>query len=247
MANKVNKAAHFMLQSKGGVGKSFIATIFAQYLKSIGKEIKCVDTDPINQTFRNYKALDVQFLKLTDEGSISINSRNFDMLMERLLSEPGNFIIDNGASTFLPLSSYIVENDAINMIEDSGRDVYIHAVVTGGQALLDTVSDFATLAKQTSIKKIIVWLNEFFGAIEYNGKTFEEMKAYTENAEKVFGIIRIVRRNQDTFAKDIEQMISRKLLFSEALSNPEFSIMSRQRLKIVKDEIFGQLSTLEIS
>jgi hypothetical protein len=164
--------------------------------------------------------------------------------MERLLSESGSFIVDNGASTFLPLSNYIIENNAIQMIEESGRAVYIHTVVTGGQALLDTVSGFAALAKQPTIKKMVVWLNEFFGAIEHSGKTFQEMKAYTENAEKVAGIVRLARRNQDTFAKDIEQMISQKLLFAEALQSPDFTLMARQRLKTVQSDVFGQLESI---
>ena len=36
--------------------------------------------------------------------------------MERLLTEDGIFVIDNGASTFIPLWSYMVENQVIDIL-----------------------------------------------------------------------------------------------------------------------------------
>lgn len=201
--------------------------------------MKCIDTDPVNQTLMNYKALNAQHVKLM-EGS-KIDERNFDSLMERLLSEDGIYVVDNGASSFVPLSNYLIENNAIGMLQEAGRDVFIHCVVTGGQALLDTLSGFKALAEQTHTNNIVVWLNEFFGAIEHNGKAFNEMKAYTENASKVRGIVRIAKRNQDTFGRDIEEMASRKLTFGEVLGGSDFTIMAKQRIKTVQKDIFAQL------
>jgi CO dehydrogenase nickel-insertion accessory protein CooC1 len=238
------KTVHITLQGKGGVGKSLISAFLAQYLQSIGQKIQCVDTDPINQTFSHYKALNVEYLRLMDDNT-SINTRNFDSLMERIISEGNNFIVDNGASSFLPLSNYLIENDAISMLEQTGHAVYIHTVITGGQALNDTLFGFAALAKQASIKRIVVWLNEFFGIVTSNNKTFTEMKSYTENKEKVTGIIRIPRRNQQTFAEDIEQMIKKKLTFDEALQSTEFMLMARQRLATVRNDLYKQLAALE--
>lgn len=243
MATKAKKkTAHFTLQGKGGVGKSLVSVLLAQYLRKAGEDVKCIDTDPVNQSFTGYKALDVQFLKLIEDGSTSINSRNFDSLMERLLSEDGSFIVDNGAASFLPISNYMVENNAIEMIESAGRDVYIHTVITGGQSLRDTVSGFVALARQTTIKRIVIWLNEFFGPIEHQGKAFNEMKAYLDHTDKIHGIVRIPRRNQDTFAADIEQMIKSHHTFGEVLNDPAYSLMAKSRLKRVQDEIFEQLS-----
>ena len=38
---------HMVLQGKGGVGKSFIATVIAQYKISKGQQPQCIDTDPV--------------------------------------------------------------------------------------------------------------------------------------------------------------------------------------------------------
>ena len=41
-------------------------------------------------------------------------------------------------------------------------------------------------------------------------------------------------------------MIARKMTFEEALRDGKFSIMAKQRLKIVRDHLFDQLDTLEL-
>lgn len=37
---------HLTLQGKGGVGKSMMAAILAQYKKNKGSNVLCIDTDP---------------------------------------------------------------------------------------------------------------------------------------------------------------------------------------------------------
>lgn len=236
---------HLILQGKGGVGKSLCASILAQYLGQ-NSEITCIDTDPVNQTLANYRALNAQHINLLD-GS-RIDERQFDHLMERLLSENGTFIVDNGASSFVPLSNYLIENNAFEMLREVGRRVYLHTVITGSQALMDTLSGFVALATQTPEQNIVVWLNEYFGNIEIEKdgelKTFFDITAYVENKEKIYGTVLIAKRNQDTFGKDMQQMVSAKLTFAEALNDPTFSIMARQRLKTVRNDVFEQLQEL---
>lgn len=44
------KTIHFVLQGKGGAGKSFIASILAQYMKELDHDNLVLDTDPLNQS-----------------------------------------------------------------------------------------------------------------------------------------------------------------------------------------------------
>ena len=91
-------------------------------------------------------------------------------------------MVDNGASTFLPLWHYLLENSALDVPAPPGRRVYVHTVITGGQALLDTLNGFHELAQTTEQRNIVVWVNEYFGRVEAEGKKFSEMSAYRENS-----------------------------------------------------------------
>jgi len=100
----------------------------------------CLDTDPVNRTFAAYKALNVSTVDILDDGNVDV--REFDRFIELLIqaSEETAVVIDNGASTFLPLCAYLKENNVISFLRDRGHDIKLHTVVTGGQALLDTMN-----------------------------------------------------------------------------------------------------------
>jgi hypothetical protein len=141
-----------------------VSSILAQYFRHRGADIHCLDTDPVNQAFSQYAELATEHLESMRDGKF--DSRSFDVLMERLLTEDGIFIVDNGASTFIPLWSYIVENNVLELLRATGRRLCVHTVVTGRQALGDTLKGFKSLADSTADRNIVVWLNEYFGLIE---------------------------------------------------------------------------------
>jgi hypothetical protein len=232
---------HAVLQGKGGVGKSFIAATLAQYKTSQGQEPICVDTDPVNATFHGYKGLSVRRLQIM-EGD-EINPRNFDSLVELIAPAKDDVIVDNGASSFVPLSHYIISNEVPALLRDMGHELVIHTVVTGGQALLDTVSGFAQLASQFPLEALFtVWLNPYWGPIEVDGKGFEQMKAYTANKARVSAIVVIPTLKAETYGRDLSEMLQERLTFDEALAMDSRTIMTRQRLKIVKSQLFTQLA-----
>ena len=90
---------HIILQGKGGVGKSFIASVLAQYKHSKEQQPLCIDTDPVNATFNGFKSLNAKRLQIMDGDEI--NSRNFDSLVELIAPATEDVIIDNGASSFV--------------------------------------------------------------------------------------------------------------------------------------------------
>ncbi len=237
------KHVHFTLQGKGGVGKSFVSALLVQYLRAKGEDVTAVDTDPVNATLAGYKAFGTQRLELMEGGSL--NERKFDNLVEQVIAEDTNFVIDNGAASFIPLSYYIAENDAISLIGENDKQVVIHTVITGGQAIKDTLAGFASLVEQMpGSAEIVVWLNEFFGDIEAEGKAFEEMKVYVNNKDRVRGIVRIARQTGSTFGEDVKLMLDNKLTFEEVAASPDFGLMAKSRLAKVKKAIFEQLDVV---
>lgn len=248
MANKnaepVESSIHLSLQGKGGVGKSLIASILIQYFGAKGSDVHAVDTDPVNHTLAQYKQLNVESLELLRDGGV--DQRKFDGLMERLLTESGTFVVDSGTATFVPLWFYMLENRVLELLQKSGRRLVVHSVVTGGQGLADTLSGFNQVAETSRDRNMVVWVNEYFGPVRQDGAGFGDMAVYKKNQDKVLGSVAIIKRNQETFGRDIEEMIAAKITFDQALRSSEFSIMAKQRLRIVKDDLFEQLDALNL-
>lgn len=239
-------SVHLSLQGKGGVGKSLVAAILVQYFRARGEKVNPIDTDPVNQTLSQYRSLNVQSLRLIRDGALE--PRRFDGLLERLLTEAGTFVIDSGAATFIPLWHYMLENDVFESLTGGGRSLVVHSVITGGQALADTLSGLNDVGEGCRDASLVVWLNEYFGPVQDDkGTPFTAMEVARKHAEKVLGTVSIVRRTQDTFGRDVEEMIARKMTFEEALHDGMFSIMSKQRLRMVRDHLFRQLDALNLA
>lgn len=236
------KKVHITLQGKGGIGKSFVSIMIAQYIQRQDPELLCLDTDPINATFSTFPALHVRSIALL-EGNNMINERGFDQMMEQIINSDSNVVIDNGAASYVPLSTYLIENQAFDIIQRAGKQVIVHSVIAGGLAQDNTVSDFAALTSQLPEGVgVVVWLNEYLGSIEFNGKIFEEMKAYIDNMHRVTAIIRLPKLTENTYGKDINTMMKHHLTFEEAVQSDIFYLMSKQRIKIVERNIYEQLA-----
>lgn len=237
---------HTMLQGKGGVGKSFGCSALAQFYSFKVQAVKCIDTDPVNATFAGYEALNVERLELMNQAK-QINARNFDSLIETISTTDCDIIIDNGSTSFVPLTHYLISNQVPALIKEMGHELIIHSVVTGGQALFDTVSGLGQLASQFPKEaEFMVWLNPFWGAIEHDGKSFEQMRAYKDNKDRISSIIHVPNLDPDTFGKDLSQMLQDRVTFEQALTDTNLTIMNRQRLKLIRTQLFEQLETARV-
>ena len=173
-----------------------------------------------------------------------MDQREFDLLMERFLTESGTFVVDTGASTFIPLWHYVLENHALDYLRERGKRVFVHSVITGGQVAERHASRVRAISRNTREKNIVVWLNEYFGAVLQDGSPFRDMAVYKRHAGKVHGSVAIVRRTADTFGRDVEEMICQKMTFDEALNGSGFTIMAKQRLRVVQRDLFEQLDAI---
>lgn len=235
---------HMVLQGKGGVGKSMVASVIAQYKTIEGDLPLCIDTDPINATFAGYESLHVKRLGIM-EGT-KIDPRKFDAMVDMVAEETRDIVVDNGASTFVPLSNYLITNQVPTLLREMGHELIVHTVITGGQALLDTINGFSQLLSQYPEECLFVaWLNPYWGPIEHEGKKFEQMKAYTANKARLSAIIEVPTLEDDSRV-DFSEMLQARHTFDEVLSSKDVPIMSRQRLKIAKHDLFAQLDNAAV-
>lgn len=238
-----SNTCHFILQGKGGCGKSLKASVLAQYFRDRGCIPVCGDTDPVNSTFHQIRDLDVQLVPITDGGAVM--QRLFDPLFETLMSVNQVTVIDNGASTFLPIAKYISTNHVLEALQQAGKQVYIHCVVTGGQAKDDTVTGLLSMIdlvkKSNSNAKIVVWENEFWGIPEFNGRPLADMSWYKDNADVIQGLVKIVDRNSDAFSTDVRLMTEKHLTLRQVMVSEQFGVMSKSRLNRVFNDIYADL------
>jgi hypothetical protein len=241
----MQNTVHFILQGKGGIGKTLVSTILAQWIAGKDeKPLRCYDTDQENATFSRYKAMDVKHVTVMNDTR-TIDPKRFDALMIAMLETDGNCVVDNGANTFSPLMAYLIENDAFALLEESGRSVYIHTIVGGGDTLFDTASGFVATAKSTAVP-LVLWENEHFGLLQSStGKLFSDSHTYSDNAARVRGRVTLCARNPDTFGADIKKMNTARLTLKEVMENDKFNIMEKQRIKVVYRDIFEQLDKVQ--
>ncbi|MDQ2821786.1 MAG: hypothetical protein M3Y65_15565 [Pseudomonadota bacterium] len=237
----MHNTVHFILQGKGGIGKTLVSTILAQWMAGQDdKPLRCFDTDQENPTFSRYKAMNVRHVPVMTDTR-TIDPKRFDALMIDLLEEDGNCVVDNGANTFSPLMAYLLENDCFAMLQDAGRKVYIHVIVGGGDTLHDTATGFTATAKATTVP-LVLWENQHFGLLQSaSGKLFTESQTYADHAHRVAGRVVLSVRNADTFGADIKKMNIARLTLDEVRASEKFNVMEKQRIKVVFRDLFEQL------
>lgn len=219
---------HFIMQGKGGVGKSLIASLLFQYLQKHGVAVFGCDTDPINTSFACYKIFNVKVLNIMKGDDI--DARVFDELIEYICSLPeeAQVVVDVGASCFVSICSYIKESNAFEVLRAQEHQLFIHTVVTGGQSMAETMANLQALVSHFDIP-VVVWLNSYFGEIALNGQKFQDFKLYEEVESALKAVIEIPALKPGTFGRDFEELLARHESFDAAIKS-SLPLMTRQRL-----------------
>ena len=240
------KKVHFMLQGKGGIGKSFVSVAFSQWLQNQGKEhLLFLDLDQENPTFSQFKGIGATAVNVMAEGR-NIDARKFDQAMLQVFENQGDVYVDTGANTFSPLLAYAIENGIFGMLAESGVTPIVHSVIGGGDTFFDTLAGFHDLATNLPEIKMVAWKNQHFGdLVTSDGKTLEETKAWGKAKGQVIGEVNLVRRTQATFGKDISDLLSLRLTLEEARQSGKFNFIALNRLSSIYEDIFRQLDGIE--
>ncbi|MFD1244005.1 P-loop NTPase family protein [Paralysiella testudinis] len=240
------KEVHFVMQGKGGVGKSFSATHLAQFFQenaASDEKIYCYDTDSVNQTLARYRNLNARVINILNEHE-DVDVSRFDELMEEFLTKDGVAVIDSGSSTFLPLMTYFRDAEVLSVFAEAGIRVVLHVIIAGGAEAEDTTTVLSQIVS-TLPADLVLWKNEHFG--EYllpNGVTLEKSAVFKKGEKKIIGVVHLPKRKYDLFGKVTEAMTKQGLTYAEAMNAGTFNAMERQRLLIIKRGIFSQLQTL---
>ncbi len=94
--------------------------------------------DPATPTLIAYEALHAHRLDIMDGNNIE--KTKFDTFVELIMAgeEDEHFIIDNGTSSLVALSDYLLANDIVGLLSSMGHFVTFHVIVVGGDNLKGT-------------------------------------------------------------------------------------------------------------
>lgn len=231
------KKVHVTLQGKGGIGKSFVCFLLAQYITAKGHQVLCIDTDCVNGTFRGFEGLGVVGLDIL-EGT-QIDRAKFDQLVDIIVGSNKDVVIDNGASVFLPLWQYMLENRLAETLAEAGRELVVHTVVVGGPAMEETLAGLLRMVKDfPEGTTFVVWENPFWGPVKRNNRLgLEHLVEYDKLRDRVAALLKLPTLSE-LFRHDLGHMLQERLTFEEARMSGRFWIQNLQRLVMIKRRLF---------
>lgn len=240
-------AIHIVLQSKGGVGKSFVALHLAQYFADQGLPLAAFDSDPVTPTLSGYDALRPRYFNfMSDEDDIDV--LQFDVLATEILNASEAIVVlDTGSSNFVPMVSYFKTNRVLQTFSKKGRQVILHSVLVGGASARETFGCLLNIVDELKADGYVAWFNSLFGPVLIDDRPIEEFKAFERVRGKLSGIVRIREHSGGSnvlHQRAIREMTRRNLTYKETLATPEISLWDKQRLWEARREVNDQLAAL---
>ena len=54
----------------------------------------------------------------------------YDVLLQRFATEDAVFVVDSGATAFMPFWAYVMETEVMRIRRDAGRRIYVHVPIS---------------------------------------------------------------------------------------------------------------------
>jgi hypothetical protein len=234
---------HFVMQGKGGVGKTLVASYVSQFLIDCGSGVRCFDTDPVNHSFSQWKALNAETVQILGLDG-NVDTEGFDYLFEQLATSETPCVVDAGASTMLPLINYMASEKILEFLHEQGCSTFIHVPIAV-RDVVDTLDGFVELVDSSPVStKIIIWINEHSGGpFILDGNGLEDLDVYKHRKDRVLGIVRL-QTISPLYEKDLGKLITKRQTFLEAANDPSHFLMNKRRTYMIWKIITDQLKTV---
>ena len=190
------RTINFIIEGVGGNGKGLIASILEAHLQN---------------KYQDNSGAAIHKLDLFNaQDKIEIVTLN-NAIANSALSY-GDIVVDVGASNLDAALQLIAQAEVQELLQSSSFKAFIHVLIAGGENQHETLNGLLQICKILPPgAKIIIWLNEQFGQIEAEGKSFEDIKLYINNRDKIDGIVRIGKQTSANSDEDNLREITRQL------------------------------------
>jgi hypothetical protein len=126
---------NFIGGEKGGVGKSVVARLLAQYFIDKGRAFTGFDTDRSHTSFTRFYADFASPVVVDTYEGLDLIAGVFEE--EPLAGDPPNVIVDLAAQTAAPLARWIKDSDLVSLMASIGVTVNFWHVADAGKDSVD--------------------------------------------------------------------------------------------------------------
>jgi cellulose biosynthesis protein BcsQ len=221
------KRLDLILNGKGGVGKSFFAVNFVQFLKDKGIAHVAIDSDNENSTLKRFHP-DTRFLDLN-------NRRELDGIFSAL--EKANLVVMDcrAASTDLFID-YFTEIDLPAVLSAMGATLTLVMPVNHES---DSVDQIQRLADQFGKRCNYVVVRN--AAHSESFALFESSEVRAQLKDKLGGREIAMTRMQDWL---VESLNAENLTITAATKHPAFTLLDRQRLQTWQRKLYSEIESV---
>ena len=226
---------HFIGGEKGGVGKSLMARVIAQYL--IDKQVPFIGFD----TDRSHGAL-MRFYPGFASPVIVDRFEALDAIVESVVESPGRrALVDLAAQTHEPLVKWMDDSGFINLAHEMNLGVVYWHVMDSGKDSVDLLRKL--LDRFGSGLRYVLVRNQIrgndFGVLEQSG---EQARALQMGAR----IITVKRLHEPAMQKIDAQSSTFRQAKTESSAPGSLGLMDRQRLKMWLRDVYRELDDVEV-
>ena len=221
----MTKQINLVINGKGGVGKSFFATNFVQFLKDRGAAHRSFDTDHENSTLKRFHA-EAEFVSLEDK-------RGLDAIFHAVEAHSLLVIDCRAASTDLFLD-YFAE---VGMSEVLG-------LCDAALTLICPVNHEADSVEQVRL------LSESLGSkcryVVVKNQAHSEAFALYEGSKMRGQLLDKLRAREITMPRLYDWLVTalnrHNVTVTQALTHPSFHLLDRQRLKHWQAKLYSEIN-----
>lgn len=227
-------SVHFIGGEKGGVGKSVVARLVAQFM--IDQEIPFLGFD----TDRSHGAL-MRFYAGYASPAVVDRYEALDAVMEAAVAEPGRrVLVDLAAQTHDAVAKWMDESGVLELAEESGVGIYYWHVMDSGKDSVDLLKRL--LDRFGARLKYVLVLNQL------RGDDFGILKASGElkRAEELGAHVVSIRKLHDGAINKIDAASSSFWAAKNAGEGAGLGLMDRQRVKTWLKDAYGELERVGI-
>jgi hypothetical protein len=221
------KRLDLILNGKGGVGKSFFAVNFVQYLKDQSLEYVAIDTDNENSTLKRFHP-EAAFVDLSKPTSI-------DGLFSELSSQPLVIVDCRAASTDIFLE-YFAELNVFDVLQELGASLTLISPVNHEP---DSVKQIQILTERLGEQAEYVIVKNHSLSEQFS--IYDQSKTRSRLLDGLGGREIAMPKLPDWLVVGLNQA---GCTITPALRHSHFSVMDRQRLKNWQRKFNDQLDSV---